>query len=74
MPGIASWNFQDITSTYLRRRDERPPVYNFQAFGLDLNIDGKDEVRSIYRNWTDTNQCVFYAEDEQVAVLMFFPI
>ena len=44
------------------------PVYNFRAFGLDLKIDGKDEVRAMYRNWADTNQCVFYAEDEQVAV------
>lgn len=44
------------------------PVYNFQAFGLDLKIEGKDEVRSMYRNWAETNQCVFYAEDETVAV------
>ena len=44
------------------------PVYNFRAFGLDLTIDGKDEVRTVYRNWAETNQCVFYAEDEQVAV------
>jgi hypothetical protein len=44
------------------------PVYSFRAFGLDLKIDGKDEVRAMYRNWAETNQCVFYAEDEQVAV------
>ena len=44
------------------------PVYSLRAFGLDLKIDGKDEVRSLYRNWAETHQCVFYAEDEQVAV------
>jgi hypothetical protein len=44
------------------------PVYNFRAFGLDLKINGKNEVRALYRNWADTNQCVFYAEDEEVAV------
>ncbi len=44
------------------------PVYNFQAFGLDLKINGKDEVRALYQNWAETNQCVFYAEDETVTV------
>ncbi len=44
------------------------PVYNFRAFGLDLKINGREEVRALYRNWAETNQCVFYAEDETVAV------
>lgn len=44
------------------------PVYNLRALGLDLKINGKNEVRSVYRNWAETNQCVFYLEDEQVAV------
>ena len=44
------------------------PVYNFRAFGLDLKINGKDEVRTLYRNWAETNQCVFYAEGETVTV------
>ncbi len=44
------------------------PVYHFQAFGLHLKIEGKDEVRALYRNWAATNQCVFYAEDETVTV------
>jgi len=44
------------------------PVYNFRAFGLDLKIKGKEQVRAMYRNWAETNQCVFYAEDETVAV------
>lgn len=44
------------------------PVYTIRALGIDLKIDGKDEVRTMYRNWAETNQCVFYIEDEQVAV------
>lgn len=44
------------------------PVYTLRAEGVDLTIDGKDEVRKVYKNWAETNQCVFYLEDEQVAV------
>jgi len=44
------------------------PVYTIRALGVDMMIDGKDEVRTMYRNWAETNQCVFYIEDEQVAV------
>lgn len=44
------------------------PIYTIRALGCDLTIDGKDEVRKMYQNWSDTNQCVFYLEDEQVAV------
>jgi hypothetical protein len=44
------------------------PFYNIQAFGLELEIKSKDEVRAMYRNWAETNQCVFYTEDEQVTV------
>lgn len=44
------------------------PQYTIRALGIDLTITGKDEVRTMYRNWAETNQCVFYIEDEQVAV------
>lgn len=44
------------------------PVYSFRAFGVNLKIDGKNEVRAVYKDWAETNQCVFYVEDEQVAV------
>jgi len=44
------------------------PVYTIRALGVNMLIDGKDEVRSLYHNWASTNQCVFYLEDEQVAV------
>jgi hypothetical protein len=44
------------------------PVYTMRAMGVNMLIDGKDEVTSLYHNWAATNQCVFYLEDEQVAV------
>jgi hypothetical protein len=44
------------------------PVYTIRALGVNMLIDGKDEVRTLYRNWAETNQCVFYIEDEQIAV------
>ena len=44
------------------------PIYTIRALGLDIKINGRDEVRTMYRNWAETNQCVFYIEDEQVAV------
>ncbi len=44
------------------------PVYTLRALGVDTTITGKDEVRTVYKNWAETNQCVFYLEDEQVAV------
>ena len=44
------------------------PVYTIRALGVNMLIDGKDEVRALYRNRAETNQCVFYIEDEQIAV------
>jgi hypothetical protein len=44
------------------------PNYTIRALGMDIRINGKDEVRALYKNWAETNQCVFFLEDEQVAV------
>src|SRR5271163_1581090 len=44
------------------------PVYNLHALGFNTTISGKDNVRNLYKFWADTNQCVFYGENEQVAV------
>ncbi|MEP6492095.1 MAG: hypothetical protein ABJF01_05425 [bacterium] len=44
------------------------PQYTIRALGVDTMIDGKDQVRIMYKNWAETNQCVFYIENEQVAV------
>ena len=44
------------------------PVYNLHALGFNTTITGKDHVRDLYKYWADTNQCIFYGENEQVAV------
>jgi hypothetical protein len=44
------------------------PVYHFQAGGIDAKLEGQDAVKSLYRTWAETNQSIFYVENEQVAV------
>lgn len=44
------------------------PVYNLHALGFNTTITGKDHVRSLYKYWADTNQCIFYGEQGQIAV------
>lgn len=44
------------------------PVYHFNLFGETFTLDGREQVEAIYHQWTETNQCIFYAEDEQLAV------
>ena len=44
------------------------PVYHFNLLGEKLLLDGREEVEAVYRQWTETNQCIFYVEDEQLAV------
>jgi hypothetical protein len=45
------------------------PVYRFSLIsGGRFTVDGQDQVAALYGHWTATNQCVFYVEDEAVAV------
>jgi hypothetical protein len=44
------------------------PVYHIHAGGNKVKLVGKDAVKSLYRMWSNTNQTIFYAENEQVAV------
>ncbi len=45
------------------------PVYRFTLFGQPpFRLEGKDQVAMLYSHWTETDQCVFYVEDEIVAV------
>ena len=45
------------------------PRYRFDLAGRDrFELEGKDQVSMVYKHWTDTDQCVFYVEDETVAV------
>ena len=45
------------------------PVYRFSLFGRPpFKLEGRDQVAALYGHWTETDQCVFYVEDEEVAV------
>lgn len=44
------------------------PVYRFDMLGQSLVLDGLEEVQATYREWTETDQSIFYAEDEELAV------
>ena len=44
------------------------PFYRFAVNGQRFDLEGRDQVEMVYRHWTDTDQCVFYVEDETVAV------
>lgn len=44
------------------------PVYSMQALGFNARLEGKETVKKLYRMWAETNQCIFYTENEQVAV------
>ena len=44
------------------------PVYHFNLLGKCLTLDGAEAVKGVYREWTETAQCVFYSEDEKLAV------
>jgi hypothetical protein len=44
------------------------PVYHLHANEIDAKLAGKEAVKSLYRMWAETNQSIFYTENEQVAV------
>ncbi len=45
------------------------PHYRFNLAGREpFTLDGKEQVGMLYGHWTATNQCIFYVEDEDVAV------
>jgi hypothetical protein len=44
------------------------PVYRFYTGGVPLTLSGRDAIKGLYALWTKTAECIFYAEDEQLAV------
>ncbi len=45
------------------------PLYRFSLAGREpFALAGKEQVGMLYGHWTATDQCVFYVEDESVAV------
>jgi hypothetical protein len=44
------------------------PVYHFSQGRAQRTISGQKAVSDLYALWTMTSECIFYAEDEQLAV------
>ena len=48
------------------------PAYHIHADGNDVTLVGQDQVKGLYRMWAETNQAIFYVENEEVAVADHF--
>jgi hypothetical protein len=48
------------------------PVYHMHAQGIDTILDGREQVKGLYHMWAETNQCIFYVVEEEVAVADHF--
>ncbi len=45
------------------------PVYRFNLIGQpQMTLEGREQVEPLYRLWAETNQSIFYNEQETVAV------
>ncbi|WP_067835750.1 hypothetical protein [Nocardia lijiangensis] len=44
------------------------PVYNFNVFGINTVLDGAEAVQAVYNEWSGTGQCIFYTDNEKLAV------
>jgi hypothetical protein len=44
------------------------PVYRFNLLDTVTTLDGAEAVKEVYREWTRTGECIFYAADEKLAV------
>lgn len=44
------------------------PVYHFNMLGKSLKLEGAEAVKAVYREWTESAQCVFYVDDEKIAI------
>lgn len=44
------------------------PVYHFMIGGYNATLSGTEAVKGFYAAWAETNQSIFYSENEQLAV------
>lgn len=44
------------------------PVYHFNMLGKTITLEGAEAVQAVYAEWTRTDQCIFYTDDEKLAV------
>jgi hypothetical protein len=48
------------------------PHYHFTQAGNNIELSGQDQVKSLYRMWAETDQSIFFIEEEEVAVADHF--
>jgi hypothetical protein len=48
------------------------PAYHMHIGETNAALAGQDKIKSLYRMWAETHQCIFYAEEEEVAVADHF--
>lgn len=44
------------------------PVYHFNMLDKTLTVEGAEAVKALYREWAGTAQCIFYSDNEKLAV------
>lgn len=44
------------------------PVYHFNMLGKSVTVEGTEAVMGLYHAWKDTAQCIFYSDDEKLAI------
>jgi hypothetical protein len=44
------------------------PAYHVHADRTDATLIGQENIKSLYRFWAETNQAIFYTENEEIAV------
>jgi hypothetical protein len=44
------------------------PIYHFNMLGKTLTVEGVEAVKALYREWAGTAQCIFYSDDERLAI------
>ena len=48
------------------------PVYHFNQAGIDTALRARELLKNLYRMWAETNQNIFFVEEEEVAVADHF--
>lgn len=44
------------------------PVYHFNMLGRRITVEGTEAVKSLCCEWAGRAQCIFYADDEKLAI------
>lgn len=46
------------------------PTYRFSLIGQPrFTLDGREQAEALYRHWTETDQCVFYTDDDEMVAV-----